>query len=129
MANNLKSNIIFLILLGIVVIVSMLFIIVGTILPLQEKVLSKYSPSYVVEVNNGIPRRGKVVNKHLDETNIYMNAFNPIISKNRTTPSANTNSTALDENEVPEMSYIEKSKMPPPKQPYLMEPPVLTNTN
>ena len=62
MAKNLKSNIVFLILLGIVVVVTSLFIIVGTILPLQDKVLSMRRPTYVVDVKNrDYPREKKVI--------------------------------------------------------------------
>ena len=62
MAKNLKSNIVFLILLGITVIMISLFIITGTVLPLQDKILNMRRPTYVVDVKNrDYPREKKVM--------------------------------------------------------------------
>lgn len=125
MAKNLKSNIVFLILLGIVVVVTSLFIIVGTILPLQDKALSMHRPTYVVDVKNKRQPGNKniIVNKHLDETNIYMNAHNPPVVK------PDSNVVELPENKLPNKVSVDPSKFPPPPQPFLMAPPEATSIN
>ena len=125
MAKNLKSNIVFLILLGITVIMISLFIITGTVLPLQDKILNMRRPTYVVDVKNrDYPREKKViVNKHLDETNIYMNAHNPPVVK------PNSNNIELPENKLPDQISVDPSKFPPPPQPFLMAPPEATSIN
>ena len=125
MAKNLKSNIVFLILLGIVVVVTSLFIIVGTILPLQDKALSMHRPTYVVDVKNKRQPGNKniIVNKHLDETNIYMNTHNPPLVK------PDSNVVELPENKLPNKVSVDPSKFPPPPQPFLMAPPEATSIN
>ena len=125
MAKNLKSNIVFLILLGIVVVVTSLFIIVGTILPLQDKALSMHRPTYVVDVKNKRQPGNKniIVNKHLDETNIYMNTHNPPVVK------PDSNVVELPENKLPNKVSVDPSKFPPPPQPFLMAPPEATSIN
>ena len=125
MAKNLKSNIVFLILLGIVVVVTSLFIIVGTILPLQDKALSMHRPTYVVDVKNKRQPGNKniIVNKHLDETNIYMNTHNlPVVKPD-------SNVVELPENKLPNKVSVDPSKFPPPPQPFLMAPPEATSIN
>ena len=125
MAKNLKSNIVFLILLGIVVVVTSLFIIVGTILPLQDKALSMHRPTYVVDVKNKRQPGNKniIVNKHLDETNIYMNTHNPPVVK------PDSNVVELPENKLPNKVSVDPSKFPPLPQPFLMAPPEATSIN
>ena len=110
MAKNLKSNIVFLILLGITVIMISLFIITGTVLPLQDKILNMRTPTYVVDAKNrDYPREKKVIiNNHLDETNIYMNAHNPPVVK------PNSNTVESPENKLPDKISVDPSKFPPP---------------
>ena len=84
-----------------------------------------HRPTYVVDVKNKRQPGNKniIVNKHLDETNIYMNTHNlPVVKPD-------SNVVELPENKLPNKVSVDPSKFPPPPQPFLMAPPEATSIN